>query len=49
MNCLDRVNGFNAMENWRRNDFLLDLQVLMEINTSMCGKVKSITVSSSFE
>ena len=49
MNCLDRVNSFNAMENCRRNDFLLDLQVLIEINISMCGKVKSITVSSSFE
>ena len=49
MNCLDRVNSFNAIENCRRNDFLLDLQVLMEINISMCGKVKSITVSSSFE
>ena len=49
MNCLDRVNSFNAMENSRRNDFLLDLQVLIEINISMCGKVKSITVSSSFE
>ena len=46
MNCLDRVNSFNAMENCRRNDFLLDLQVLMEINIFMCGKVKSITVSS---
>ena len=49
MNCLDRVNSLNAMESCRRNDFLLDLQVLMEINISMCGKVKSITVSSSFE
>ena len=49
MNCLDRVNSFNGMENCRRNDFLLDLQVLMEINISMCGKAKSITVSSSFE
>lgn len=30
--CLDRVDSFNAIENCRRSDFLLDLHVLMEIN-----------------